>query len=249
MEFGDFTITKREILVSVAITLILIGIGFLINSAIQNSIYEKNEKYYKALKIENNEEQFKYTIKTNIGNTLAQGKVQAVNGVSISDIEGNYFKIKKVKEKYTKHTRQVAHTKTIGNKTETYYTTEEYWTWDYAGEEEWHTEKFNFLGVNFDYGTIKFNNESYKDTKKIDYYTRYKYYTIPNEFEGTLFTYINNNTINENEFYLQNTINNIINNKQGEVEGWSIGFWIMWIIFIAFIDFGYMYLDNNYLED
>ncbi len=249
MEFGDFTITKREILVSIAITFILIGIGFLISSAIQNSIYEKNEKYYKALKIDNNEEQFEYAIKTNTGNTLAQGKVQAVNGVSISDIEGNYFKIKKVKEKYTKHTRQVAHTRTIGNRTETYYTTEEYWTWDYAGEEEWHTEKFNFLGVNFDYGTIKFYNESYKDTKKIDYYTRYKYYTIPIEFEGTLFTYINNNTINENEFYLQNTINNIINNKQGEAESWNIGFWIMWIIFIIFIDFGYMYLDNNYLED
>lgn len=36
MEFGDFTITKREILVSIAITFILIGIGFLISSAIQN---------------------------------------------------------------------------------------------------------------------------------------------------------------------------------------------------------------------
>lgn len=249
MDFGDFTITKREILVSIAITFILIGIGFLISSTIQNAIYEKNEKYYKALKIENNEEQFKYGIKTNTGNTLAQGKVQAINGVSINDIEGNYFKIKKVKEKYTKHTRQVAHTKTVGNKTETYYTTEEYWTWDYAGEEEWHTDKFDFLGVNFDYGTIKFNNESYKDIKQIDYYTRYKYYTIPFEFEGTLFTYINNNTINENEFYLQNTINNIINNKQGEAEAWNIGFWIIWIIFIIVIDFGYMYLDNNYLED
>ncbi len=249
MDFGDFTITKREILVSIAITFILIGIGFLINSAIQNSIYEKNEEYYKALKIDNDEEQFKYAIKTNIGNTLAQGKVQAVNGVSISDIEGNYFKIKKVKEKYTKHTRQVAHTRKVGNTTQTYYTTEEYWTWDYVGEEEWHTEKFNFLGVNFDYGTIKFNNESYKDTKKVDYYTRYKYYTIPTEFEGTLFTYINNNSINENKFYLQNTINNIINNKQGEAEGWNIGFWIIWIIFIIVIDLSYMYLDNNYLED
>ena len=214
MEFGDFTITKREILVSIAITFILIGIGFFISSTIQNSIYEKNEKYYKSLKIENNEEQFKYAIKTNIGHTLARGKVQAVDRVNIEDIQGYYFKIKKVKEKYTMHTRQVKHTKRVGNTTQTYYTTEEYWTWDYAGEEEWHTEKFNFLGVNFDYETMKFNNESYKDTKQIDYYTRYKYYIIPFEFEGTLFTYINNNTINENEFYLEDTINSITNKKQ-----------------------------------
>lgn len=249
MEFRDFTITKREILVSIAITFLIIGIGFFISSAIQNSIYEKNEKYYKALKIDNNEEQFKYAIKTNIGNTLAQGKVQAVNGVSIEDIEGSYFKIKKVKEKYTMHTRQVAHTRKVGNTTQTYYTTEEYWTWDYSGEEEWHTEKFNFLGVDFDYGTIKFYNESYIDMNQTDYYTRYKYYIIPFEFEGTLFTYINNNTINENEFYLDTIINSIIEKKQGEADGWNIGFWIIWILLIGFIDFGYMYLDNKYLED
>lgn len=248
MEFGNFTITKREILVSIAITFILIGIGFFISSTIQNAIYEKNEKYYKALKIESNKEQFKYAINTNIGNTFAQGKVQATNSVSINDIEGNYFKIKKVKEKYTKHIRQVAHTRKVGNTTQTYYTTEEYWTWDYAGKEEWHTEKFEFLGVEFDYATIKFNNEQYKDIKKVDRYTRYKYYTIPSEFEGTLFTYISNNTITENEFYLNDSINNIIDNKQNEVTIYNVLFWLIWIILIFIIDFVYMYFENNYLE-
>lgn len=250
MKFKNFIITKREILVSIAITFILTGIGFLINSNIQNSIYEKNEKYYKALKIENSEEQFKYSIKTNIGNVLAQGKVQAINGVTIDDIEGSYFKIKKVKEKYTRHTRQVAHTRTKSDgTTETYYTTEEYWTWDYVGQEEFHTETFKFLGVDFSYGIINFYNESYKETKSGGYHIRYKYYVIPLEFEGTLFTHINNNTINENEFYLGKNINSIINGKQGEAKGWNIGFWILWIALIGLIDFVYMYLDNNYLED
>lgn len=249
MDFENFTITKREIIVSIAITLILIGIGFLINSAIQNSIYEKNEKYYKALKIDNNEEQFKYSINTNIGYVLAQGKVQAVDGVSIEDIEGKYFKIRKVKEKYTMHTRQVAHTRKVGNTTQIYYTTEVYYSWDFVEKEEFHTEKFNFLGVDFEYGTIKFNNEAYKDTKQISSDIRYKYYTIPFEFEGSLFTYINNNTINDNNFYIENTIKNIIESKEKEGENWQIGFWTLWIIFILVIDFGYVYLDNNYLED
>lgn len=249
MDFGDFTITKREVLVTIAITLILIGLGFLINSGIQNSIYEKNEKYYKALKIENNQEQFKYSINTNIGYTLAQGKVQAVNGVEIQDIEGKYFKIKKVKERYTMHTRQVAHTRRVGNITQTYYTTEVYYSWDVVGKEEFHTEKFNFLGVDFDYGTINFNNEQYKDTKQTSNDIRFKYYIIPFEFEGTLFTYINNNTINENNFYVENTIENIIESKKKEGENWQIGFWILWIIIVIVIDFGYVYLDNDYLED
>lgn len=249
MNFGDFEITFREILVSIAITLILIGLGFFISGSIENGINESNEKYFKALKIDNNEEMFKYSLKTNVGYVLAQGKVKSVEGVSIEDIEGKYFKIKKVKEKYTKHTRQVAHTRTVGNKTETYYTTEEYWTWDYAGQEEFHATKFNFLGVDFSYGTINFYNESYKETKSGGHHIRYKYYTIPLEFEGTLFTYMKDNTINKNNFSVNNTIENIIQQKENDVNTSNIVFWLIWIMFIGLIDFGYVYLDNRYLED
>lgn len=249
MNFGDFTITVREILVSIAINFILISIGFLISGAIKNAINENNEKYYKALKINNDQEMFKYSVKTNIGYTLAQGKVQAIEGVSIEDIEGKYFKIKKVKEVYTRHERQVGHTRQVGNTTQTYYTTEEYWTWDYAGEEEFHTKKFNFLGVDFDYGTINFYNENYKETKDGGYHIRYKYYTIPFEFEGTLFTFINNNTINQNTFSINSTIDNIIKQKERDVSNWNIFFWIIWVIVIGFIDFGFVYLENHYLED
>ena len=48
MEIGDITITKREILVCIAATLILLGIGFPIIAGIQNSINEKNEKIQNA---------------------------------------------------------------------------------------------------------------------------------------------------------------------------------------------------------
>lgn len=249
MDFGDFTITKREILVCIAITLILIGGGFLISGAIKNGMNENNEKYFKALKINNDEEMFKYAIRTNVGYTLAQGKVKAVDGVSIDDIEGRYFKIKKVKEKYTMHTRQVAHTRTVGNKTETYYTTEEYWTWDYAGQEEFHTEKFNFLGIDYDYGFINFNNEVHKETKKESNYIRYQYYIIPFEFDGTLFTYIDNNSINQNEFSINSTIEKIIDDKESSITVANVVFWFIWIFFIVLIDMGFVYLENNYLED
>lgn len=249
MNFGDFTITIRELLVSIAIILVLTGLGFLISSSIENGINEKNERYYKALKINNDEKIFKYAIKTNIGYTLAQGKVQAIEGISIEDINGKYFKIKKVKEKYTMHTRQVAHTKTVGNKTETYYTTEEYWTWDYAGQEEFKTEKFKFLGVQFEYGTIKFNNEQLKETIKVSSDIRYKYYIIPYEFEGCLFTKIQDNTITENQFNYNDTIENIIEYKQKESKNTAIIFWILWIILILGIVFAFVYFDNKYLED
>lgn len=249
MDLGDFGITKREILVAISITLILIAVGFFISNGIDNGINEKNEKYYKALKIDNNEEQFKYAISTNVGYTLIQGKVQTIEPVSISDIEGQYFYIKKVKEKYTMHTRQVAHTRQVGNRTETYYTTEVYYTWDYAGSEEFHVDKFEYLGVEFNYGTIKFNNSEYKETIKTSSDTRYKYYIIPVEFEGSLFANIYNNSINENEFYNNKDIKTIMNQKENERRTSIMVFWILWIIFICFIDFAYVYLDNTYLED
>lgn len=249
MDFGSFTITKREILVSIAITFILIGIGFLISSTIKNGINESNEKYYKSLKIKNDEEMFKYAIKTNVGYTLAQGKVQAVDGVSIQDIEGKYYYIKKVKEEYTRHTRQVEHTRTIGNKTEIYYTTEEYWTWDYAGKEEFHVNNFVFLGMEFNYELIKFNNVTYKETKAGGYHVRYQYYVIPFEFEGTLFTYISNNNIKQNEFSINKTIDEILKEKENSTNAFIIFFWFLWVIIIGFIDFGYVYLENNYLEN
>lgn len=250
MEFEKFKVTKRETLVAIAITLALIGLGIIISEAIKNNVNESNEKYYKALKINNDEEMFKYAIKTNVGYTLASGTIRAINGISIDELDGIYLSIKKVKEEYRKHYREEKHTRIKSDGTEEiYYTTEEYWTWDYVEEEKIHVDKFNFLGVDFDYDTIEFYNQSYNTTKEVEYHIRYKYYTIPIEFEGTLFTYINNNTITQNKFSTNKTINEIVKSKEDDVNFINAIFWITWIIFITLIDFGYVYLENNYLED
>lgn len=250
MEFENFKVTKRETLVAIAITLALIGLGIIISEAIKNNVNESNEKYYKALKINNDEEMFKYAIKTNVGYTLASGTIRAINGISIDELDGIYLSIKKVKEEYRKHYREEKHTRIKSDGTEEiYYTTEEYWTWDYVEEEKIHVDMFNFLGVDFDYDTIEFYNQSYNTTKEVEYHIRYKYYTIPSEFEGTLFTYINNNTITQNKFSINKTINEIVKSKEDDVNFINAIFWITWIIFITLIDFGYVYLENNYLED
>ena len=250
MEFENFKVTKRETLVAIAITLALIGLGIIISEAIKNNVNESNEKYYKALKINNDEEMFKYAIKTNVGYTLASGTIRAINGLSIDELDGIYLSIKKVKEEYRKHYREEKHTRIkSGGTEEIYYTTEEYWTWDYVEEEKIHVDMFNFLGVDFDYDTIEFYNQSYNTTKEVEYHIRYKYYTIPSEFEGTLFTYINNNTITQNKFSINKTINEIVKSKEDDVNFINAIFWITWIIFITLIDFGYVYLENNYLED
>ena len=69
------------------------------------------------------------------------------------------------------------------------------------------------------------------------------------EFSGTLFTYINENQIKQNEFSVNISIDDYIKNKENIVNGAKAGFWVIWIILIGLIDFGFVYLENNYLED
>ena len=249
----EFKVTKREIMITIAITFILIGLGFLISSSIKNAIYESNEKYLKALKVDNDEGMFQYALKTNIGYVMSYGTISGVNGVSYEGIEGNYFYIKKVKEKYTQHTRQVAHTRTVsdgkgGTRTETYYTTETYYEWDYAGSEDKHVDSFKYLGVEFAYNTIRFSNDSYIKTIKESSTIRYKYYAIPLTFKGTLFTYIKDNIITDNEFSVGLSLEETLKRKT-DVSGAVVGFWLIWILLIGLLDFGYVYMDNRYLED
>lgn len=48
-------ITKREVLASVSIVAVMLLIGFLISGKIQNVIMDDNERYNKAVKIEDEE--------------------------------------------------------------------------------------------------------------------------------------------------------------------------------------------------
>lgn len=50
-DFGDFEITKREILASISIIAMMLLIGFVISGRISNYILDRNEKYNKAIKI------------------------------------------------------------------------------------------------------------------------------------------------------------------------------------------------------
>ena len=106
-DFGNFEITKREILVSVSIVAIMLLIGVLIAGKISDYQLDKNEKYNKAIKIES-QELFEYGMRTNAGNAFVYGDLKAVDTVTYPEIGGEYIYIEKVKERYTMHTRQVS---------------------------------------------------------------------------------------------------------------------------------------------
>ena len=245
-DFGNFTITVREIIVSISIIAVMLLIGILISEKISDNQIDKNKVYDQAVKIEDSE-LFQYGMDTNVGNAFVYGDLEAVDTVTYPEIGGEYMYVEKIKERYTMHTRQVAHTRTVNGKTQTYYTTETYWTWDYAGSEDKICKEISFLGHTFSSNKINLPSEEYIDTIYESSHIRYKYYGVSTKHTGTIFTDLRDKTISDNtRFYKNMTIDETV--ERLESGGGLIIFWIVWIILIGLCVFGFYYIDNRWLE-
>ena len=245
-DFGDFEITKREIIASISIIAVMLLIGVLISGKISEHQMDKNEIYNKAVKIENTD-LLQYGMDTNVGNAFAYGDLKAVDTVTYPEIGGEYMYVEKVKEKYTMHTRQVAHTRTVNGKSQTYYTTETYWTWDRVSSEDKKCKEISFCGITFKSNKFDIPGTDYIDTIKESSHIRYKYYGTGTKFTGTIFTELKDKTISDNtNFYNNMNIEETVEHlESGDRE---IIFWILWIILIIIFVFGFYYLDNKWLE-
>ena len=245
-DFGDFEITKREIIASISIIAVMILIGVLISGKISEHQMDKNEVYNKAVKIENTN-LFQYGMDTNVGNAFVYGDLKSVDTVTYPEIGGEYMYVKKVKERYTKHTRQVAHTRTVNGKSQTYYTTETYWTWDRVSSEDKKCKEISFCGITFKSNKFDIPGTDYIDTIKESSHIRYKYYGTGTKFTGTIFTELKDKTISDNtNFYNNMNIEETV--ERLESGNGEIVFWILWIILIIICVFGFYYLNNNWLE-
>lgn len=245
-DFGDFEITKREILASISIIAVMILFGILISSKISECQMDKNEIYNKAVKIES-QEMFQYGMDTNVGNAFVYGDLKAVDTVTYPEIGGEYMYVEKIKEQYMMHTRQVAHTRTVNGKSQTYYTTETYWTWDKVGSEDIKCKEILFCGVIFTSNKIDLPGTDYIDTIKESSHIRYTYYGVGTEYKGTIFTDLRDKTISDNtSFYNNSTIDETIERLESDFP--IIIFWIFWVILIGGMVFGFYYLDNRWLD-
>lgn len=246
-DFCDFEITKREILASISIIAVMILFGILISSKISEHQMDKNEIYNKAVKIES-QEMFQYGMDTNVGNAFVYGDLKAVDTVTYPEIGGEYMYVEKVKERYTKHTRRVAHTRTVNGKSKTYYTTETYWTWDRVGSEDITCNEVSFCDVTFPSNKIDLPGTDYIDTINESSDIRYKYYGTGTEYKGTIFASLKGHTISDNtKFYNNRTIDETIDYLESDFP--MILFWVVWIALTGGIVFGFYYLDNKWLEN
>lgn len=238
-------ITKREILLSIAIIAILLVLGLSISDRIAYSENENFAEYQKALHI-NNKDLFVHCMETNFGNAFVYGDLIAVDPVSYDEIDGQYSYIKKVKEEYTRHTRTVTKTKTVNGKTQKYTTTEVYWSWDVVKTEDKKCSMINFCGVDFDSNKFVLPISNYITTINKSSNIRYKYYGTDIKHTGTIYTELKDNTIlDNNRFYNNTTTDEAL---QLLTQSNIVVFWIFWIILTISFVIGFYYLENKWLE-
>lgn len=237
-DFGDFEITKREILASISIIAVMILFGVLISGQISEAQMDENEVYNKAVKIDSTD-MFQYGMNTNVGNAFVYGNLKAVDTVTYPEIGGEYMYVEKVKEKHTKHTRTVKSGKTT--------TIQTYYTWDRVGSEDKKCKEISFCGIIFKSSKFDIPDAEYIDTIKESSRIRYKYYGTGIKYTGTIFTDLRNGTISDNtQFYNGMTINETVEHLKSS--GGEICFWIIWILLTGACVFVFYYLDNKWLE-
>lgn len=240
---GNAEITLREVLASITIIAVMILIGFVISGRIEEYQMDKNSDYYKAVHV-TDPEMFQYGMETNIGNAFVYGNLEPADTVTYPEIGGAYLYVKKVEEHYNMHTRTYTTTDSKGH-TRTH--TEIYWSWDYAGEEELHSQKIKFLGVEMGYDKIQMPEAEYIDTIKESSHVRYKYYGCKGPYTGTIYTDLRDGTLSGGSHFYNNK------NIETTVDSLTSGagviiFWTIWIVLIAIVVYGFYYLDNEWLE-
>lgn len=271
-EFMDFDITLREILFSIIILCLVICFGLFINNRIDDYFIKKEEKYNKALKVNNNNELFEYSIKTNVGNLINYGEFEAIDPVKDDWLINSYTAYNKITERYTKHTRTVCSScgKTTCCHTETYH------TWDKINNNLHGVSYIKFSGVNFFYsdftnypwktlsisrqtinngiGYLK-DNYIYEKNKLFDSEgdIRYYYEIIPTHFYGTTFGVAKDNVYksedNRGIYIDSDNLENYIKKNKNSRTFWKVLFWVIYLILVGLGIYGFYYIDNEWLEE
>jgi len=232
-------VKKREIIVTICIIGIMILLGFCIYNKIVTASLDSDEKYNMAIQINNDAEQFEYGMRTNIGYAFVQGDIKAKDTVDWKEdeIDGEYIYIEKEHEHYTMHTRRVKSGKT--------WHTQIYYTWDHVSTERKYNKQVYFCNNLFDSEKFEFSNKEQVGYNKKGN-NRWFYRAIPKEFSGTIFTKLENNTINDRNTFYDNC--DIVNLKEYCTTHHNWLFWVCWIPFIGLLVGLFCYAENNWLD-
>lgn len=265
-------ISVKEVLIAIIVLAISMTIAIFSYQPIQEKLMQNNILYQQSLKIDNDENIFLYSKKTNVGNVLSYGLLSTLDPQSIEEINGQYSIIYRQKQKYTMHIKMV--NKCDSNGENCHLEPVTYYEWDDVSHIEKRSSSYEYLGVEITDNEIGVNTEYklypvsdyisddvYGDTSGEYYYPngrgnnvgniRYYYYVLPEKINATMFIRFFNdemsNPINENSKIevSYNTIEEELK-AQKNVEIWvRIIFYSSWFVVTVL---GYFWLAYEVLD-
>jgi hypothetical protein len=214
---------------------------------------------------------FKYAINTNVGNIIVYDELKVTKGVKSEWLRTDYMYIKKITQRYTTHYRTVC----SGSGKTRHCRVESYHTWDTIDYNIDNTNNVTFGGITFDFDEFKNypiyrltlddstvisnighkvkNNYIYENNRLFSNVgdKRYYYEVVDKSFKATIFGNTENKKFIDNDKLVINTmtIEKFLESKQNSFVTGKILFWFIYLIFCSGVIYGYVYLDNNYLED
>lgn len=242
----------------------MIGIGISINLKIYQHFQLTDSEYNTSVRV-HNQDDFNYVLDTQEGRIVVEAPIQSVDPVSFPEMKGKYMAVDKTKQVYTEHTRT-----TTDSKGKTH--TETYWTWDDEGTESIQSKQIKVYNKVFN--TDKFNLPSTQsdDIEKIIqskylshswfggiegyYYTsssvRYYYNVLSVSFKGSFWAVSDAKGLhgdNGNINLIQGNLKDLDNLYLHTHGVWYFAFWFGWIVLTGLIIFGFVVIDNRWLED
>jgi hypothetical protein len=233
----------RTFLYIAGIILLTLLLGLLLHGGCESwresNIERKNHALTSA--VAKNADMFAYDISTSVGRTLAYGKVTVDKSqcVSISGSQGCYAYINETREEYTEHTR----TYDCGTTKNPRTCTENYYTWDYAGNNSAQASWVKLLGkqVPYDLVSIGSHSISARDLgigsglyRYSSPWTRYSYDVVDSSYTGTAWLNLQESGMSALESFKADTTPEQFQAEVSKLSPWpSIVFWFVLVLMIA----------------
>lgn len=245
---GEWELTVREAIFSLAIAGAMTAAGFFVASAIDKSVRDGQLRYRQAAELLSDSE-FEHAMRTDVGDAFASGRFETLDPVSYEGIGGKYLDITADYQHYTMHTRVVHYTTGSGKTRQHHTRIEHYWTWDTTKVDRRSAKRVRWCGQEFPKGKFSYSRVgSASRTLSKGSHDRIVFSLRPVEFDASAFSAFAGGTVSDGTELRPGVSTASL--RADLVEDHSVGwFWAGWAFLTCLAVFGFVYLDNRWLED
>lgn len=242
-------ITPREVIFSVTIAAALFVVGFLVADRIGHHVNRRNLRYRQAAKIADTNE-LAVAVATDVGHAFVEGDFRALDTVAHDRLGGKWLRIHADYQRYTRHTRLVAYSVTDGKgRTKTKHRTETYWTWDTYRTQTLHAKRVEYMGARFPFGKFDYGAvRRHCRTVGNGINQRIEFSCIAPAFHASAFTTLADGTVADGtRLHEGETVDSLYESYTRSIA--VPLFWWLWALLGVAAIWGFVALENNWLEN